>query len=182
MSRDSKVLLGISLAVILVTGCTSGAQTDRKMSPEKTIAADALAVEKMPKNEVQAKSFIILNEDKPGTAVDVEQYLVPGKTTVVCYFSSRIEPLVRTKERLQELAQKRNDLAFRLVDIDRPGAGEQSDFESPAANQIKKDGGVRVPDFRIYDSGQKLQTDGADAVMQVQKWLDKPGSTRRETQ
>lgn len=182
--RESKRLLAVSFTVMLLAGCTQSEQTNVKMSPEKTVAADALAVEKMPKDELQAKSFVILNEDKPGAAVDVEQYLVPGKTTVVCYFSSRVESVVKAKAMLQELAQKRSDLALRLVDIDRPGGQPddmQSDFESPAANQIKKDGGVRVPNFRIYDSAQKLQTEGVEALNQVQKWMDKPGSTRRDT-
>lgn len=182
--RESKRLLAVSFAVMILTGCTQSEQSDVKMSPEKTVAADALAVEKIPKNGLRAKSFIILNEDKPGASVDVEQYLVPGKTTVVCYFSSRVESVVKAKEMLQELAQSRSDLALRLVDIDRPGGHPddlQSDFESPAANQIKKEGGVRVPDFRIYDSAQRLQTEGVEALNQVQKWMNKPRSTRRDT-
>lgn len=167
-------LFVLSSVVTLLTACLrQETKTESGVHPVSTGGDSSVA--QMP----PAKSFLIVNEDSPGTAVDVQPYLVAGKTTVVGYISSKSPVDQQYIKWLKQLVQKRKDLVVRLVDINRPGV-EEVDFKSPAAYQIKPGESVRVPYFRIYDSAQKLEKD--DAIVEVRGWIDKPGNTRRETE
>jgi len=128
---------------------------------------DELAVAKMPKSQMQATEFLQLNEDKPGTPVDVQRYLVPGKYTVVEYLSPYDGPSVNIEQRLARLCQVRKDIAVRIVNINRPEV-QQIDWESPVIQYARIQ---KLPFIQIYDPRQSLRAQGRPAYQQVIEWV-----------
>jgi len=128
---------------------------------------DDLAVAKLPIEQMHATNFLPLNADKPGTPVDVQRYLVPGKYTLVGYLSRHDGPSVRLEPRLVKLAQVRNDLAVRIVYVDRPGM-QSIDWQSPV---IQGMGLLTLPYFQIYDQSRNLRAKARPAYEQVTQWV-----------
>jgi len=128
---------------------------------------DELAVAKMPKSQMQATSFLPLNDDKPGTPVDVQRYTVPGKYTIVEYFSPYDGPSANLAQQLARLCQVRRDLAVRIVNINRPEV-QQVDWESPVIQYARIQ---KLPFVQIYDPGQSLRAQGRPAYQQVIEWV-----------
>jgi hypothetical protein len=129
---------------------------------------DDLAVGKMSLSEIQAAGFLPLNADKPGTPVDVQRYLVPGKYTIVAYLSPYSNDCVNVAQGLAQLPQVRPDLAVRTIDINRPGL-QDIDWQSPiiAMERIGS-----LPYIRIYDPRQTLRAQGRPAFEQVAQWIN----------
>ena len=76
LSKNAGALAFVaSLLLISLTACSPGTPVDD------------VAVAKMPLGEMQATSYLPLNPDKPGTPVTIQNYLVPGKFTLVQFFS-----------------------------------------------------------------------------------------------
>lgn len=96
----------------------------------------------------------------------METVVVPGKTTLVEYFSDHCSACSKTRPFLESVASSRGDLAVRLLNIDRPGMTE-IDFESPLAYQA---GLHSVPYYEIYDSNGKKTLAGEAAREQVKEW------------
>jgi hypothetical protein len=143
------------LSLALVSGCSKGG------------GGDDLAVAKIPRAQLQATNFLPLNEDKPGTPVDVHRYLVPGKYTIVFFFS-RYDPTCQNLEpRLAQLSQDRHDLAIRTVNVNRPEA-QAVDWESPVVRQWQI---TTLPYVQIYDPSQSLRAQGRPAYTQVCQWV-----------
>jgi len=128
---------------------------------------DDLAVAKMPLDKMQATNFLPLNADKPGTPVDVQRYVVPGKYTIVAYFSPYDAPSVTLEPRLLQLSQTRNDLAVRIVNINRPEV-QSIDWQSPVIQDARIQ---TLPYFRIYDPALNLRAQGRPAYTQVEQWV-----------
>src|SRR6185369_16605578 len=97
----------LAMATFLV-GCSAAQKSD-------------LAVAKLSESQRQATGFLPLNEDKPGTPVDVDRYTVRGKYTVVFFYSPYCAPCASLESRLIKLTQMRNDIAVRTININRPG-------------------------------------------------------------
>src|ERR1700689_3141909 len=76
-SMPAAVFLVVLLATLTILSACS----------PRDIESSELAVAKVPKSQLQAMNFLPLNGDRPGTPVDVLQYLVPGKYTIVAYLS-----------------------------------------------------------------------------------------------
>jgi hypothetical protein len=154
MKMSVRSLRYLSLAIAAsatLAGCTSQ-------------PGDDLAVAKLPQEQMLATAYLPLNADKPGTAVEVEKYLVPGKYTLVYFFSPYSgSPL---DAGMQQLAQ-RPDLAVRTVNVNRPEA-QGVDYQSP----IMLSGEIStLPYIRIYDPSLKLRAHGRPAYEQVMQWL-----------
>lgn len=126
-----------------------------------------LAVDKLTIEQQQATNFLPLNPDSPGTPVEVANYLVPGKYTIVAYFSPRDEKSVEIEPKLIQLTQSRNDIALRTVNINRPEV-TSVDWQSPI---IVQDEIQTLPFFRIYDPGQSLRAQGRPAFEQINQWI-----------
>ncbi len=143
-------------AFMLLAGC----------SP-KHDEVDDLAVSKMPTDMMQATSYLPLNPDKPGTPVDVQRYLVPGKYTLVEFFSPYDGPSMSLEPQLMQLAQNNRNVSVRTVNINRPGV-QGIDWQSPIveAAQIQS-----LPYFVIYDPRQALRAKGRPAYEQVRQWV-----------
>ena len=126
-----------------------------------------LAVEKMSSAEIQATPYLALNRDHPGTPVDVHKYLVPGKYTIVAYFSPKVADCAYFGQRLYKMVQHKPNIAVRTVNIDRPEA-PGVDWQSPIAHQYEI---TFVPYFQIYDPSEILRAHGRPALEQVSQWI-----------
>ena len=103
-----------------------------------------------------------------GQKVDVANYLVPGKTTIVDFYSEYCPPCRAIAPKLVNLHKSRDDIAVVKVDINRPGV-KGIDWESPVAQQYQLHS---IPHFKIYGPDGKLQAEGDAAYDQVQKWVE----------
>lgn len=142
----------ILLAAALLTGCSK---------PE-----DQLAVAKMPESQLQATAFLPLNDDKPGTPLTVRKYLVPGKYTIVYYYSPYSDPSENFQQALAQLVQTRPDLAVRTININRPEV-VAIDWDSPVVKEANLNA---LPYFFIFDPRQDLRAHGRPAHEQVRQW------------
>jgi hypothetical protein len=126
-----------------------------------------LAVEKMDRQEMLSTNYLPLNADKPGTPVDPVLYTVPGKFTLVEYFSPYDQDCVNLDPLLVQLAQTRTDLAIRTINVNRPDV-QGIDVDSPIMQymQIQK-----LPYFQIYDTTQALRAQARPAYEQVMQWV-----------
>jgi thiol-disulfide isomerase/thioredoxin len=154
--RNAAYLLLLSASMSLLTACGNNGSDE-----------EDLAVAKLTTEEAQATNFLALNADKPGTPVDVTQYLVPGKYTIVEYFSSNDPGCMEMEPRLLKLSEVRGDIAVRTVNINRPDV-EGIDWQSPVL-----DGGSvqTLPFFVIYDPNQRLRAKGRPAEEQVLQFV-----------
>ncbi|MFN8550713.1 MAG: hypothetical protein U0103_04430 [Candidatus Obscuribacterales bacterium] len=130
-------------------------------------STDDLAVAKMSRDQIVATSYLPLNADKPGTPVDAQLYLVPGKYTIVEYFSPYDQTCANLEPRLLRLTQTRNDMAVRTVNINRPEV-RQVDWQSPI---VQYAGVQSLPFIQIYDTRQCLRAKGRPAFEQVSQWV-----------
>lgn len=128
-----------------------------------------LAVAKLSTSQIQGTNYLPLNQDKPGTPVDVQRYLVPGKYNIVGYFSPYDGTSINLGRQLYQLTQIRNDIAVRTVNVNRPGV-EGIDWQSPImqGSRIQK-----LPYFEIYDPSQHLRAHGRPAAEQVKQWVQR---------
>lgn len=147
-------LLMICFVFALLTGCSSR-------------HADDLAVAKMSSDQVQATNFLPLNADKPGTPVDLKRYLVKGKYTVIAFLCPYDGRSVSLEPRLARLAQLRNDVAVRTLNVNRTGA-QGIDWQSPVMQETQI---PTLPYFLIYDPGQSLRAKGPPADTQIVQWV-----------
>ena len=97
---------------------------------------------------------------------------VKGKTTVVDCYSPYCPPCMQLAPLLEQLAQKRSDLAIKKVNIQRPEISGQIDWQSPLAQQLEL---RSIPHFMIFDKNGKLASQGQEAIKQVLGWLQEAG-------
>lgn len=146
-------MLVITLAILL-SGCSHQ-------------PGDDLAVAKIPASQLQATPYLALNDDKPGTPVDVQQYLVPGKYTIVYYYSPYSNPNENFQQSLAQLVQVRQELAVRTVNVNRPEV-QSVDWDSPVVQGARLNS---IPYFFIFDSKQNLRAHGRPAYEQILQWI-----------
>ena len=112
------------------------------------------------------------NAGREGQTIDLKGLPVKGKTTVVDVFSPYCPPCMRLAPLLEELAQKRSDLAIKKVNIQRPEKSEGIDWQSPLAQQL---GLHSVPHFMIFDNKGELVAEEKAAFQKVLGWLQEAG-------
>ncbi len=154
LKQSATFLLPIFSTLVVVSGCS-------------TNAGDDLAVTKLSDSQIQATSFLPLNADKPGTPVDVKDFLVAGKYTVVVYFSPYDGAYGNLEPGLMQLAQVRQDIAVRTINVNRPGV-QGIDLQGPI--MINAQGQV-LPYFQIYEPSRRLRAQARPAYEQVLQWL-----------
>lgn len=138
----------------------------------KDEAVEDLAVAKIPVAELQSTGYLPLNADKPGTFVEVEKYLVPGKYTLVAYFSPFDGVYAGLEPRLVQLTQARPDIAVRTVNVNRPEV-QGIDWQSPVLGDL---GITKLPYFQIFDPAQSLRAQARPAYEQVSQWVQSLGN------
>jgi hypothetical protein len=129
---------------------------------------DELAVDKLPLSQVQSAPFVALNDDKPGTPVDLRRYLAPGKYTIVEYYSPFSNDSVMLEHSLHQLVTaQQTGFAVRAINVNRPGV-QGIDWQSPI---VQEQGITTLPYFQIYDPHQGLRAHGRPAYEQVLQML-----------
>lgn len=94
-----------------------------------------------------------------GQEVSIQDYVVPGKTTIFDFTSEYCGPCRAIAPLLHKLHSDRADVVVVEVDINRPGIGS-IDWGSPVARQYDLHS---VPNFKVYGPNGKLQADGEEA-------------------
>ena len=112
------------------------------------------------------------NAGKGGQPIELNKLPVRGKITVVDFFSQYCPPCMRLAPLLEQLAQKRSDLAIKKVNIQRPEVSGKIDWQSPLAQQL---GLQSIPHFMIFNAKGRLEAQGQDAMKQVLSWLQEAG-------
>ena len=77
------------------------------------------------------------NAGRGGQTLELNKLPVKGKITVVDFFSQYCPPCMRLAPLLEQLAQKRSDLAIKKVNIQRPEVSGQIDWQSPLAQATR---------------------------------------------
>lgn len=101
-----------------------------------------------------------------GNPVDLEKYLVPGKTTIFDFYSYFCGPCRQITPRLEHMAAQRDDVVVRVVNVNRPGV-MGIDGRSPVAMQHRV---FSFPSFFIYGPDKRLLASGRagyQAVLQM---------------
>lgn len=106
------------------------------------------------------------NSSRPGERIELEKVLVPGKSTVIEFYSDNCPPCRQMEPVVEKIAAAHPEVAFRKLNIDRSGM-QQIDFDSPLAAQLQVHS---VPAFRIYDEQGKLTAEGDVAKDQMRTW------------
>lgn len=92
-----------------------------------------------------------------GQELDLKEFLVPGKTTIVDLFSVYCGWCVKYEPKLTALARSRPDLAVVMFDINRPEA-KRIDAGSPFGKQYQVRG---VPQLKAFGPDGQLIAEGA---------------------
>jgi thiol-disulfide isomerase/thioredoxin len=87
-----------------------------------------------------------------GTAVNLADYVVPGKTTIFDFTSKYCGPCQAYNQPLHDLHARRADVAVVKVDINRPDV-PRIDWQSPVARQYDLHS---IPHFKVYGPDGKL--------------------------
>ena len=84
--------------------------------------------------------IIAINASSPGSEVDLEKYIYPGKITIVDFYADWCGPCRQIGPYLEKLHNEREDIIVRKVNIDKWG--------SPVCKQFNINS---VPSFLIYN-------------------------------
>jgi thioredoxin 1 len=103
-----------------------------------------------------------------GAEVQLADYLVPGKTTIVDFYSEFCLPCRAIALRLEKLHATRDDIAVVKVDINRPGV-KGIDWKSPVARQYALNS---IPHFKVFGPDGKLKAEGDAAYELISSWLN----------
>jgi thiol-disulfide isomerase/thioredoxin len=110
--------------------------------------------------------------DKPariamGEKVTLEDYLVPGKTTIFDFTSKYCGPCQAIAPYVEKLHLTRDDIAVVSVDINRPDV-KGIDWNSPVARQYDMHS---IPHFKVFGPDGKLIAEGDPARKLVTSWF-----------
>jgi thioredoxin 1 len=102
-----------------------------------------------------------------GQKVNLEDYLVPGKTVIFDFTSQFCPPCRAIAPHLHKLHADRADIVVVEVDINRPGV-QGIDWDSPVARQY---GMQSIPHFKVFGPDGQLQAEGKEARALVTSWF-----------
>ncbi len=112
------------------------------------------------------------NAGREGSAMALQTLPVPGKTTLVDFYSPFCPPCMHLAPFLKKLAQKRRDLEIIELNINRPEVQGRIDWQSPLAQQL---GLHSIPYFLIFGPEGRVTAQGPEARQQVVEWLREAG-------
>lgn len=111
----------------------------------------------------------VINSSSPGERLEIDQYLVARKTTVVVMVSKHCPHSQAVLERVEELATLDGELSVRVAEIDRQDS-TSIDWGSPLAHQYR----LRVvPFLYIFDPSGEITHQGYQARKEIERRLDK---------
>jgi thiol-disulfide isomerase/thioredoxin len=102
-----------------------------------------------------------------GQRVNLEDYLVRGRTTVFDFYSPYCPTCRSIAGNIEKLHASRDDIAVVLVNINRPEV-RGIDWESPVAKQYKI---PSTPHLKVYGPDGKLLAEGNAAFQMVTGWF-----------
>lgn len=106
------------------------------------------------------------NAGRTGQPIDVKQFVKPGQTTVIDFYSRSCPPCEKLAPMLKSMAARRPKTEVIKLNIDRPGA-QGIDFDSPLAKQYKIEG---VPHLMVFDENGQIKAQGREALNMVLEW------------
>lgn len=106
------------------------------------------------------------NAGRTGQPIDVKQFVKPGQTTIIDFYSRSCPPCMKLAPMLDSMAAKRPKTQVVKLNIDRPGSNG-IDFDSPLAKQYNIQG---IPFLMVYDESGKLKAQGQEALNMVLGW------------
>jgi thiol-disulfide isomerase/thioredoxin len=106
------------------------------------------------------------NKGKGGQPVDLKNFIKPGQTTIIDFYSQACPPCMKIAPILASVAAKRPNTQVVKFDINRPGV-QGIDFDSPLA---KQQGLTFVPAITIYDENGRIVAKGQEAINKVLEW------------
>ena len=111
------------------------------------------------------------NDGQGGETLNLTPLLTKGKINLIDFYSPFCPPCLQMAPVMEQLAERRPDLAIHKANINRPDV-KGIDWRSPLAQQYK----IRqVPYFMIFSPQGKLVAQGRDAVEQLKSWLREAG-------
>ncbi len=116
----------------------------------------------------------VANAGREGQAIDLKSLPVKGKITVVDFFSQYCPPCMAIAPLMEQLAQKRSELAIKKLSIQRPEVSGGIDWQSPLAQQMGF-GSIGIPYFMVFNQNGELAAKGDEARKQVVGWLKEAG-------
>ena len=96
-----------------------------------------------------------------GKEVNIQDFVVPGKTTIFDFTSEYCPPCRAIAPLLHKLHADRADVVVVEVDLNRPGV-QGIDWASPLARQYQM---TSIPAFKVYGPNGRLQAEGDDALL-----------------
>jgi thiol-disulfide isomerase/thioredoxin len=102
-----------------------------------------------------------------GQPVDISKLPVPGKTTVIDFFSEYCGPCQYYSGLLETYLKTHPNVVVRRLDINRKGV-VGIDWASPLARQYNL---VSIPAFVIYDPKGKIIAKGPEASSVIDEWV-----------
>ena len=179
-----RMILTAAAVMIVAMGCTNQTATPAAPDPAapavavtaplatKTVAVPGVVAETAATAAaVAVPPVLVLNQKRPGEPFALAGHLVPGKITIVDFYSEYCPPCMRIAPALEKLAASRSDLVVRKLDINRPGV-RGIDWSSPLAQQY---GLNSIPHFKIYDTQGQLLAEGEAATAKLFGWLQESG-------
>lgn len=160
MKRTLIALVAIGTALLLPLAAISAGQdgTGTGLQDESQKSVDSSGSGERPSGD----SARIL-EITRGKEVDLKAHLVPGKTTIVDFFSPFCPPCMKLNPHLEAMVEARDDMALRLVNINRDGV-EGIDWTAPVVAQYGISG---VPHFKLFSPAGDLVAEGQEAYEKV---------------
>jgi len=113
----------------------------------------------------------VVNEDKPGEEINIQDYLQPGKINIFDFYSEYCPPCRKFAPVLKQLDEKQKGIVVLKVDINRKGV-KGIDWTSPLIQQYK----IRsVPHFMIFNASGQLTHEGESAYYEVLRIMQEEG-------
>ena len=106
------------------------------------------------------------NAGRTGQPIDVKQFVKPGQTTIIDFYSRSCPPCMKLAPMLDSMASRRPNTQVIKLNIDRPGSSG-IDFDSPLAKQYNIQG---IPYMMVYDESGTLKAQGQAALNMVLEW------------
>src|SRR3974390_2591841 len=100
------------------------------------------------------------NAGRTREPIELKQFVRPGQTTIIDFYSRSCQPCMKLAPMLDSMASRRPKTQVVKLNIDRPGSSG-IDFDSPLAKQYNIQG---IPYLMVYDESGMLKAQGQSAL------------------
>lgn len=149
------ILLGTAALLVVCTGCNRSGVIDATSTANANAAGSTARKSPTPARIAHGKE------------VNLQDFVVPGKTTIFDFTSEYCPPCRAIAPLLRKLHTDHADIVVVEVDLNRPGV-QGIDWASPLARQYQM---TSIPAFKVYGPNGQLQAEGDDAYQMVRNIL-----------